>query len=58
MGIILATNKEYGKACKDFNKAKKLIDEGFSKQGRQGVFAKDYKQQESRLEPWKDYLGC
>ena len=58
MGIVLANNKEYGKACKAFNRASKLIDEGFSKQGRQGVFAKDYKQQERRLEPWKDYLGC
>ena len=58
MGIILATNKEYGKACKAFNRANKLIDEGFAKQGRQGDFAKDYKQQKSRLEPWKDYLGC
>ena len=58
MGIILATNKEYGKACKDFNRASKLINEGLSKQGNQGAFAKDYQQQLSRIKPWKDYLGC
>ena len=58
MGIILANNKEYRKACKDFDRATKLIDEGFSRQGNQGDFAKDYEQQENRLKPWKDYLGC
>ncbi len=58
MGIILASNEEYGKACKDFDRAIKLIDEGLSRQGSQGAFAKDYQQQMTRIKPWKDYLGC
>ena len=58
MGIILATNKEYEKACKDFNKASKLIDVGLLRQGNQGAFAKDYQQQKLRIKPWKDYLSC
>ncbi len=56
MGIILATNNEYKKACKDFNRASRVIDEGLSRQGKQGDFAKDYQNQKQRIKPWKDYL--
>ena len=56
MGIILATNNEYEKACKDFNRASRVIDEGLSRQGKQGDFAKDYQNQKQRIKPWKDYL--
>ncbi|MDC3077955.1 serine protease [Prochlorococcus sp. AH-716-O05] len=57
MGIILATNNENGKACKDFNRAGEMIDKGLSSQDR-GVLAKDFKKQKTRLDPWKNYLGC
>lgn len=57
LGIISATNKENGKACKDFNRAGNLIDKGLSSQNR-GVLAKDLTKQKSRLDPWKNYLGC
>ena len=57
MGIILANNNESGKACKDFNKASNMIDQGLSSQSR-GDLAKDLKRQKSRLDPWKNYLGC
>ena len=57
MGIILANNRENGKACEAFNRAGKLIDKGLLSQNR-GVLAKDLKKQKSRLDPWKDYLGC
>ena len=56
MGIILATNNEYEKACKDFNRASRVIDEGLSRKGKQGDFAKDYQNQKLRIKPWKDYL--
>ena len=57
MGIILANNNENGKACEDFDRAGELIDKGLSRQNR-GVLAKDLKKQKSRLDPWKNYLGC
>ena len=57
MGIILATNKENGKACKDFDRADEIIDRGLSSQ-RRGLLAKDFKQQKTRLDPWKNHLGC
>ena len=57
MGIILATNNENGKACKDFNRAGEMIDKGLSSQNR-GVLAKDFKKQKTRLDPWKKHLGC
>ena len=58
MGIVLANNNEYGRACKDFYRATALIEEGFSRQGEQGAFAKDYQQQKLRIKPWTDFLGC
>ncbi len=58
MGIILANKKEYGNACNDFNRATKIIEEGFTMRGGQGDFAKDYELQNSRLKPWRDYLDC
>ena len=58
MAFILVENKEYTKACKDFNRAKNLINEGFAKQGSKGKFANDYKQQENRMKPFTDALGC
>ena len=57
MGIILATNNENGKACKDFNRASEMIEKGLSIQKR-GVLAKDFKKQKTRLDPWEKYLGC
>ena len=57
MGIILATNNENGKACKDFNRAGEMINKGLSSQNR-GILAKDFKKQKTRLDPWKNHLGC
>ena len=57
MGIISANNRENGKACEDFDRAGKLIDKGLSMQNR-GDLSKDLKKQKSRLDPWKNYLGC
>ena len=57
MGIILATNNENEKACKDFKRAGEMIDKGLSSQNR-GVLAKDFKKQKTRLDPWKKHLGC
>ena len=57
MGIILGTNNENYKACKDFNRASELIKKGLLIQNK-GVLAKDLKKQKSRLDPWVDYLGC
>ena len=56
MGIILATNNEFENACRDFNRASRVIDEGLSKKGKQGDYAKDYQNQKLRIKPWKDYL--
>ena len=58
MAFILVENKEYTRACKDFNRANNLIKEGLSKQGSQGAFANDYKQQKKRMKPFTDALGC
>ncbi|WP_193741456.1 trypsin-like peptidase domain-containing protein [Prochlorococcus marinus] len=58
MGFILVENKEYIKACEDFKRAKNLINEGITRQGSQGSFAKDYKQQKKRMKPFTDALGC
>tara|TARA_Y100000589_G_scaffold24379_1_gene20146 strand:+ start:3863 stop:5488 length:1626 start_codon:yes stop_codon:yes gene_type:complete len=57
MGIILATNKENSKACRDFNMAAQLIKKGLTNQKR-GILANDFKKQKSRLDPWMAYLGC
>ena len=57
-GIILANNGENGKACEDFDKAGKLIDKGLLSSQNRGVLAKDLEKQKSRLDPWKNYLGC
>ena len=58
MGIVLANNNEYGKACKDFYRATKLIEKGLSRKGGQGIWAKEYDQQKKRIKPWTDFLGC
>ena len=58
MAFILVENKEYIKACEDFNRANILLNEGFSRQGSKGVFANDYKQQKKRMKPFTDALGC
>ena len=58
MGIVLYNKKDYKNACERFNMANNLINEGLSKQGNQGAFAKDYEQQKLRIKPYKDYLGC
>jgi len=58
MAFILVENKEYKRACKDFDRANNLIKEGLSKQGSQGAFANDYKQQKKRMKPFTDALGC
>ena len=57
LGIILAYKKKNIKACRDFNLAANLIERGLSRQSK-GDLAKDLKKQKSRLDPWKDYLGC
>ncbi len=58
MGIVLYNNKDYESACRSFNRASELINEGLLKQGNQGAFAKDYDQQKLRVKPYKEYLGC
>ena len=58
MAFILVENKEYTKACKDFNRANNLINDGLIKQGSQGAFSNDYKQQKKRMKPFTDALGC
>ena len=58
MAFILVENKEYENACKDFNRAINLINEGFSRQGSQGDYAKDYEDQKKRMKPFTDALGC
>ena len=57
MGIILGSNKENYKACRDFNRAAELINKGLSSQNK-GVLSKDLKKQKSRLDPWVEYLRC
>ena len=57
LGIISAYKKENQKACRDFNWAANLINEGVLRQ-KKGDLAEDYKKLENRLKPWKEHLDC